>query len=523
MDAVALSGKARERILGRLLKQAGLPPPYPPGTDQLVVTRLTDDSRQVVPGSCFTAVRGGCYDGHDFIETAAQAGATSIVTESGAGGVKVPPGVIEVRVSDSRSALARLAAAYYQLRPGSAEGGAGALRLVGVTGTNGKSTTCALLQSLLSAARQPAALLGTIHNDLLKSTVTATMTTPAPLDLCRYLAEAAEAGAGWAVMEVSSHALDQRRCDGLDFAAAVFTNLSGDHLDYHGDARRYLAAKKRLFDLLEPEAIAVVNADDPCSEALLQDCRARVVRYGLNDGGRTDVTARIEALDSSGSRYTILGPAGEIPIHSPLIGRHNLMNALAAAATTSALGGLSPDEQIVRTGIEAVSSVRGRLERVDVPDGRFAVFVDYAHTDDALRNVLAALRPLTRGRLICVFGCGGDRDRSKRPRMAAAVAAAADRAVVTSDNPRTEDPHRIIAEILPGFPPDGSCRVEVEPDRRSAIELALHQARPHDTVLIAGKGHEDYQIIGHTRRHFDDVETARACLESRFGRDRVAP
>jgi UDP-N-acetylmuramoyl-L-alanyl-D-glutamate--2,6-diaminopimelate ligase len=470
------------------------------------------------------AIRGGRCDGHDFIDAAVRAGAASVITNSTAGQATVPPGIIEIRVPDTRSALPHLAAAYYRLKPDPAAPGSGALQLVGVTGTNGKSTTCELLRSILdstaSAGRGRAALLGTIRNDLLDSSLTATMTTPPPLELCRYLAEAAQAGAGWAVMEVSSHALDQRRCDGLDFAAAVFTNLSGDHLDYHGDSRRYLAAKKRLFDRLDPAATAVVNADDPSYGSLLKDCRGAIIRYGLNGDDRLDVTAKIEEFGPCGSRYSIVAPGAEIPIRSSLVGRHNVMNALAAATTAQAFG---IDAAAIRTGLEAISFVRGRLERVPVPGRQFAVFVDYAHTDDALRNVLEALRPLTAGRLVCVFGCGGDRDRAKRPRMAAAVAQTADLAIVTNDNPRTEDPDSIVAEILPGFSPTDACVVEVELDREAAINSAICQAQPDDTVLVAGKGHEDYQIVGHTRRHFDDVEAACSAIESRFGRSGEIP
>jgi len=505
-DGTTLSVAASEWTLDRLLKQAGLPSPPSPIALDLPVTSITDDSRHVQPGSLFAAVRGGACDGHEFIESAVRAGATCVLTDRPA---TLPPGIAEIRVPDTRTALARLAAAYHRLRPGQR---IEPIRLIGVTGTNGKSTVCEILNSILVAAGQNTALLGTIRYALPDQTLSSTLTTPPPTELCAHLARAADAGARWAVMEVSSHALDQRRCDGLDFAAGVFTNLSGDHLDYHGDRHSYLAAKKRLFDQLDAGSTAVVNADDGVTPALLADCRANVVRYGLDNRG-ADVTARIESLTADGSAYDIDCHGHLLPISSRLIGRHNVLNALAAAAAARSLG---LDDTAIRQGIENLPGVRGRLEEVRVTGQTFAVFVDYAHTDDALRHVLAALKPLTGGRLICVFGCGGDRDRSKRPRMAAAVAEAAHLAVVTSDNPRTEDPARIFADILPGFEPATRCRVEVQPDRRTAIELAVAQAQPEDIVLIAGKGHEDYQIIGRTRRHFDDVEEARSCLAARF-------
>ncbi len=477
------------------------------GSGDTPLTLLTDDSNQVTPGACYVAVKGGRHDGLDFVPAALAAGAAAVVTDRP---VRVSRGVAAVLVPDVRSALSRLAAAYYLLRPGQARS---TLGLIGVTGTNGKSTTCELLRSIVQAAGQRAALLGTIRYDLVDEQLPANLTTPPALELCRLLARAADRGAHWAIMEASSHALDQRRCDGLTFAAAVFTNLTGDHLDYHGNTDEYLRAKKRLFDQLDPDAVAVVNAEDDSSNPIVADCRARLIRYGL-DGGLTDLTATIESLRADGSTFKIVGLGCDVRVRCPLVGRHNVMNALAAAATARALGF---EDDIIRRGIEAVGDVRGRLERVDVPGREFAVLVDYAHTDDALRRVLSALRPLTRGRLICVFGCGGDRDRTKRPRMAAAVAELADLAVVTSDNPRTEDPDRIIREVLAGFAPDQTCRIEVEPDRRRAIDGAIGQAGPGDTVLIAGKGHEDYQIVGHTRRHFDDVEEARTCLARRFG------
>jgi UDP-N-acetylmuramoyl-L-alanyl-D-glutamate--2,6-diaminopimelate ligase len=289
----------------------------------------------------------------------------------------------------------------------------------------------------------------------------------------------------------------------------VFTNLSGDHLDYHRTVEAYADAKKRLFDQLDTGAWAVVNANDPMSAHMLRDCRAHQLSFGLGAGA--EVAASIKDEDVDGSRFVLRLPSASGEVRLRLTGRHSVSNALAAAAAAHALG---IDIEHIRRGLERVASVPGRLQRVGFADRGFAVFVDYAHTDDALVNVLAALKPLTPRRLICVFGCGGDRDRTKRPRMARAVAEGADLAIVTSDNPRTEDPLAIIRDICAGFTPGERQRVEIQPDRRKAIEGSIALAAEGDTILIAGKGHEDYQIIGKTRTHFDDVEVAGECLRA---------
>jgi UDP-N-acetylmuramoyl-L-alanyl-D-glutamate--2,6-diaminopimelate ligase len=418
------------------------------------------------------------------------------------------------------------------------------LKIVGITGTNGKSTFCYLAQSILRAAGKPAALLGTVQYDLLARRIEASMTTPPAVDLVGYLAEAVQAGASHAVMEVSSHALDQGRCDGLRFAVGVFSNLTGDHLDYHHDMESYLQAKKRLFDRLEPGAVAAVNRDDDAGDRMVADCAADVIRYGV-EGGRGDragasarrvaceVVARILEHSAAGTRFELQvrpGPARRNPglpsapaaveVFTPLIGNHNVQNCLAAA---SAGIGLGLPLEIVAHGIAAVQVVPGRLQRVPVPggpDGRdpFSVFVDYAHTDDALVNVLSALKPYVgAGRLIVLFGCGGDRDRGKRPRMARAVAGWADRILLTSDNPRTEDPLAIIEDAMAGFTPADRERVQVEPDRRKAIGAAMSMARPGDIVLLAGKGHETYQQIGLEKFPFDDAAIAADALRALQG------
>ncbi len=488
--------------LSRLFQKAEVSPAEGASVPGVAVEGLTDDSRQVTRGACFVAVSGTVRDGATFIDAAIEAGACAIVVDADSQ-TAIRDGVAVVRVANAREALAKLAAAYYGLR-----GGEAFLPLVGVTGTNGKTTVTWLIRSILRAAGHRPALLGTIEYDLLRGQSAAPLTTPGAIALCQHLATARDAGASHAVFEVSSHALEQRRCDGLTFAAGVFTNLTQDHLDYHQTMEAYAAAKRRLFEMLSPTAHAVINADDAHAAYFAGASGAPVTMFGIQSKS-ADVRCDIARMDRSGMTLSVLCRSASYEIRSPLVGKHNASNLLAAAATAEALG-VSVDA--IRTGLESVSGVRGRLERVE-PDGwPFSVMVDYAHTDDALRNVLTAIRPLTPGRVICVFGCGGDRDRTKRPRMAAVVGDLADVAVVTSDNSRMEDPEEIIREILPGFPRGKGCRVVVESDRREAIGLAIAEARAGDSVLIAGKGHEDYQLVGGRVLHFDDVEEARVAL-----------
>jgi len=475
------------------------------------ITSLTDDSRKSERGSCFVAVHGTGFDGHDFIADAAAAGAVAVVLDQN---IPVPPRTARVLVDDTRMALGKLATAFYGLRGGLRR----IPRLIGVTGTNGKTTVAWLLRSILKAANYPTALMGTIEYDLVGERLVAPLTTPGPIDLCRHLAAARDAGAVYGVLEVSSHALDQRRCDGLPLTAGVFTNLSGDHLDYHETMKSYGAAKRRLFDLLDDDGVAVVNRDDPMGVSLAGSLDVRVVSFGLK-ASNVDVTARIDNVNLHGSDILLRGRSFETAVHLPLLGWHNASNALAAAATAEAIG-ITPDA--IRSGLQTLSGVPGRLEHAGPQGWPFSVLVDYAHTDAALSSVLQSLRPLAHRRLICVFGCGGDRDRSKRPRMAAAVDRFADVAYVTSDNPRTEDPRQIIEDILSGFGLSPACRVEVEPDRRRAIRAAIAEAEPGDTVLIAGKGHETYQLVGDAVLPFDDVLVSHECLEATAVAEEVA-
>ncbi len=471
---------------------------------QIVLQDIMEDSRAVTPGCVYVAIRGVEHDGHRFIDAATAAGASAVIAENSTG---VPEHVPCAVVGDTRDVLARLTPFVLGL---SAVQHRGALDLIGVTGTNGKSTTCGLVRDLLSACGHPCACIGTIAYDLVGCSRPAPWTTPPARELAECLLEAHGFGARHAVMEVSSHALDQRRTAGLRFKVGVFTNLTGDHLDYHQDTAHYLRSKKRLFDALPADGVAIVNADDPSTADMISDCAARVVRFGFTDDADTRASAIECGLDATRFQLDTERWSGRIEI--PLIGRHNVANILAASCVAHAIG-LTWDDIAAVAG--RVGPVPGRLQPAHPCGHPYAVFVDYAHTDDALDNVLAALRPLTPQRLWCVFGCGGDRDRTKRPRMAAVSQRHADNIVITSDNPRTEDPQRIADDILTGFEDGKRRRITVELDRARAIELALAKAGPGDVVLIAGKGHEDYQIVGRERNHFDDVEAVHACLSAR--------
>ncbi len=480
---------------------SGVSPPEAAGVQ---VRDVCDDSRVARPGSLFVAVAGTRANGAVFADDAASRGAVAIVTD---GEVSVGRGLAVVKVKDARRALARLAAVFHGLDRIQADGG---LSVTGITGTNGKSTVAYMVRSILGAAGEPVALLGTIEYDLVGRAMRAELTTPGPVLLTRHLVEAHASGARHVVMEVSSHSLDQRRTDGIRFSAAVFTNLTQDHLDYHETREDYLEAKRRLFADLPRDAVAVVNGDEPASERIVEGCRARVIRYGFGDSA--DVRGRVLEAGRGGSRFVVSYRGEDMEVRTTLAGQYNVSNALAAASVGWAM---AVEPSTIARGLSALSRVPGRLERVDCGTLGFDVFVDYAHTDDALKNVLGAVRPLTRGALWCVFGCGGDRDRTKRPLMAKAVAAGSDRFVVTSDNPRTEDPAAIIADIEAGLTGADRARSVTLPDRAAAIGRAIDELLPGDTLVIAGKGHEDYQILGTEKVHFDDVETAREAVELR--------
>jgi len=475
------------------------------GTDVLIHD-VCCDSRRASPGCLFVAVSGSVADGAGFVADAVGRGAVAVAADRD---IVVPNAAVLVTVPSAREAVARLAAAFFHLADIQNRG---ELDLVGITGTNGKSTVAFMVRSILAAAGRRAAMLGTIEYDLLSRKIAAELTTPDAVTLTRHLVEAHAAGARHGVMEVSSHSLDQRRTAGLSFSTAVFTNLSQDHLDYHGRLEDYLLAKRRLFEALDADAVAVVNADDPATQKILEGCAARVIRFGL--GPTADARGLIQSETLDGGYFTLEREGTSLDLHTPLVGRHNILNALAAAATGIALG---LDIASIRSGLANLAFVPGRLQRLDTGGLGFDVFVDYAHTDDALSHALGSLRPITKGRLWCVFGCGGDRDKTKRPLMARAVARGADRFVITSDNPRTEDPLDIIADIERGLPPKMRAHGITEPDRADAIAMAVENLAQGDTLLIAGKGHEDYQIVGTEKHHFDDTEVATDAIKRRHG------
>ncbi|MCP4375240.1 MAG: UDP-N-acetylmuramoyl-L-alanyl-D-glutamate--2,6-diaminopimelate ligase, partial [bacterium] len=417
----------------------------------------------------------------------------------------VPESIPCAVVEDTHKALGNLAQAIV---------GSPAKKLinVGITGTNGKTTVAHLVFNILEAAGHKSALLGTVGYNTSGQLTDAGATTPDPITLARATSEMVAAGRTHLVMEVSSHALDQDRTAGVDFRVGVFTNISGEHLDYHKTIDNYLIAKQRLFDSLNSSATAVINRDDKYSDQMARSARgagASVIFYGLDND--CACRGKIITLDDTGAKFGVSTAGGEIEISSPLIGRHNVMNSLAAIATSEALGvGLDA----IGAALSSTPVVPGRLEPVGGP-GDYRVFVDYAHTDDALENVLSALNGIKRGRLIVVFGCGGDRDRSKRPRMGKVATTLADRVVITSDNPRSEDPQAIINEVLSGVDSEDSDRCDVCVDRREAIAMAIGQARSGDIVLLAGKGHETYQEIAQKRIDFSDVQVADEIIKSR--------
>ncbi len=476
----------------------------PTGVPDLPIYDICQDSRKASAGSLFVAIRGANARGDAFAVDAARRGAVVVLSDRDC---ETPPGVVRVKVPDARIAISRLASVFYGL---DAVQTAGELEAIGITGTNGKSTVAYMVRSILQSVGRPTALLGTIEYDLLSRRLPADLTTPDPVTLIQHLMEAHGAGARVVVLEVSSHSLDQHRTTGLQFSTAVFTNLTQDHLDYHGGFESYLRAKRRLFDGLSSDAVAIVNADDITSDPILEHCAARSTRFGIEN--RADVHATILAETSTGCRFRIEYRGDSATIDSALVGRHNVSNALAATAVGLAAG---IDLRDIGRGLMSLSFVPGRLQRIETHGRGYGVFVDYAHTDDALRNVLRALRPITRGRLWCVFGCGGDRDRTKRPLMARAVAEGADGFVITSDNPRTEDPMSIIEDIHLGLGTEAQRRGIIEPDRGRAITGAIERLSEDDTLLIAGKGHEDYQILGSERVRFDDVEVAIAAIRRR--------
>jgi UDP-N-acetylmuramoyl-L-alanyl-D-glutamate--2,6-diaminopimelate ligase len=471
------------------------------------VSSVEYDSRRVKPGCVFVAMRGESSDGNRFIDQAIQAGAVAVVTDSAL--EKPRPGLAWAVVPNGRRALARLSANFYK-KP------AERIAVTGITGTNGKSTTAFLVEAILTAAGRKSALIGTIEYHVAGKVLPAPHTTPEALDLNRILREAVGNGATDAVMEVSSHALAQERVFGVPFDVAVFTNLTRDHLDYHRTMEEYFAAKRVLFEGCGTDAprAVVTNVDDESGAKLAEFSRKRssvMLKYGWQRG---DLHAERVEITTRGTRLDVITPAGKIAVFSALIGRVNVYNILAAAGACYARG---CSAEAMAAGIDALACVPGRFERVDCGQP-FTVVVDYAHTDDALRNLTALARELVsgagaKGRVLTVFGCGGDRDRNKRPLMGEAAGRGSDFVVLTSDNPRSEDPLAIINDAVVGLQKTG-VKYSVEPDRRKAIGLAMGEARPGDVVLLAGKGHEKVQVTREGSMPFDDLEVAREALRA---------
>ncbi len=471
------------------------------GDQRVTITSLTDDSRKVEPGSLFVAVKGERADGHEFLDRVESAGAAAVVVERGPAVGSLP----SIRVRDSRAAVGILGSRFY--RDPSA-----ALRMIGVTGTNGKTTTTYVVKTMLEAANRQIGLIGTVVYLVGKESIPASHTTPGALELQRLFARMVEAGLDTVVMEVSSHALALDRTAGTEFDVGVFTNLTQDHLDFHVDMERYFQAKLKLFVDLgqakanKPRKRAIVNVDDPWGTRICEACTVPVWTYGLHH--QADLCADDVKLSAAGSTFTLRSPLGSCAIQSRLVGEHNVYNLLAAIGVVLHEG-LTLDQ--VCSAVGAVSNVPGRFERVEAGQN-FTVVVDYAHTEDALVRLLTAARALGTGRIITVFGCGGDRDRTKRPKMGRVAVQYSDVVVLTSDNPRTEDPAAILREVEVGVNEALVVRSHVRyrmiADRRSAIEAAIQEAKAGDMVLIAGKGHEDYQILGTTKHHFDDREVA---------------
>jgi len=497
------------QVLARDMPQPARPD-VPGGTAALDVrcTGVTHDSRRVAAGMVFVALRGLQSDGAAFAPQAIAAGAAAVVAEQQPA---APAGVPWAVVGDARLALALLAAEFYG-HPSRA------MRVVGITGTNGKTTTSYLAAAMFEAAGIRCGVMGTVTYRLGARAFDATRTTPEAPEVQGYLREMLDAGCGACVMEVSSHALALRRVDGVRFAAGAFTNLTRDHLDFHVDMESYFAAKRRLFEMLPADAPAVINADDPRSAALA-DVARRPVTYGISRPA--DVSPGPLSYSLSGLEFDARTPQGVVRVRSRLVGKPNVYNILAAVGVTAALE--VPLEAIER-GLQELTGVPGRFEVVSSPGDDITAVVDYAHTDDALRNLLETARPMATERLITVFGAGGDRDRTKRPLMGMVAARLSDVVVITSDNPRSEDPARIIEEVKRGADAEtrqSNAQLLSVVDRREAIERAVALARPGDVVLVAGKGHEKYQEIGGRTLSFDDVAVAREALEARRVRSRV--
>lgn len=458
---------------------------------------ITHDSRKVKRGYVFIAINGHKFNGHDFIADAIEKGASAVVVEKK---TEVSAQIPQIVVPNTREALAFISSCFYG-EPSSK------MTVIGITGTNGKTTTSYFTKSIIHASGNDAGLIGTIQYQIGKRVIPAQETTPESVEIQGYLSEMLKSHIKYAVIEASSHALSQHRLDRVCFHSAIFTNLSAEHLDYHEDIRNYRAEKLKLVKGLGPGAFAILNADHNASKHFAENTGAHIVWYGIRRK-KADVTAEEIHTGTHTTKFSLNSPWGKRAVTLKLIGRHNIYNALAAAANGLAIG-FTIDT--VKTGIEALCAVPGRLEKIDCGQD-FRIYVDFAHTHQALQVTLSALRETATGRILLVFGCGGDRDRKKRPKMGHIAEKYSDIFWITSDNPRSEDPDKIISEIKKGVKRDACFRLQ--PDRKTAIEEALFEAKSGDIVLIAGKGHEQYQISKDTVIPFDDREIVRQFLHN---------
>ena len=477
------------------------------GNEDCEIKGLTSDSRDVKKGYLFVAVKGSSQDGHKYLADAVQRGACALVVENVA---NVVPNVTIVRVPDARAALSELASRFYNYPSKD-------MNLIGITGTNGKTTTSYVLESILKEEGRNVGVIGTINYRYKEKSFDASLTTPESNDLMKIMGEMRDAGVTDIILEVSSHSLEQGRVRGLNWSRALFTNFSRDHLDYHSTMEEYFKAKSLLFSSLgeegEGQAKTIINMDDPKGRMLKKITKASTVSYGLGDNcllRAADIHSNVEGL-----HFRLTTPTGDIPITSTLFGQMNVYNILAAAAVAFSL---DIDLNTISRGIQRLAFVPGRLQHVENKQG-LSIFVDYAHSTDALKKVLQTVRQLTKGRLITVFGCGGDRDKGKRPDMGRVAGMYSDCAIITSDNPRGESPAKIADEIETGVKESGLKRIELNLsrkergyeiilDRRKAIHTAVKIANKEggDIILIAGKGHEQYQIIGNRKRYFNDIK-----------------
>lgn len=472
---------------------------FSPKIEDFPVKGISCNSKQVLDNFIFVAIKGINADGHKFIQEAINKGAKAVVVQGSGFGFKGSEGASFIKVEDTRKALAKLAAKFYG-NPSAK------IKVIGITGTNGKTTVSYLIEALLKESGFTPAVIGTVNYRFKNKVIPSKNTTPGPLELQSMLAGMVRDNVDYAIMEVSSHALSQNRAEAIDFHSAIFTNLTQDHLDYHKTLENYFQAKAELFKNIGSRSFAVLNNDNKYSRRLKEFVGSRkIITYGIDNPA--DVTARDIKFDTAHTEFSAIVSKRKINFKTRLIGRHNVYNILASLAWGVKEG---LDLKIIKSSAERFGCVPGRLEKINFP-GDFSVFVDYAHTEDALKNVITALRQLSFRRIIVVFGCGGERDKTKRPKMGFAASELSDYIIITNDNPRSEDPKKIIGDIRRGVRKNNYCII---PERYEAIRKSLSLAGPGDIILIAGKGHENYQILKDKTIYFDDREAVKECLKS---------